>query len=272
VREAEAEWRGTVNLVSVPPSFTSPDDVWTASDAEIEAAVDAEKGRAWRRASNYALKVTMVLSRPVLLRAQLDRRYAWGDIAQTDALTEEFAGEATAHLNWVFGTLLAHCGPEIFAEAILDLDRVVFTSPGRAAFCPPLRLTVGQTAVVPVPLLELDESRLHAALASLTTFRPPRIRKALERSLQWLTTAVSEQDGLRRFLFAFFGLEVLVRGSTTSLRPRLREELNSATKTAIGAVLPLDELLWPRDASDRYPDRNLAFALTAAVVSPASSV
>jgi hypothetical protein len=73
---------------------------------------------------------------------------------------------------------------------------------------------------------------------------------------------------LRRFVFAFAGLEALVTAAEKASRHKLLERL-----AAIDANLPASELLWP-STNDDFVNRNLVFrfAALAAVHSPTTAV
>jgi len=76
-----------------------------------------------------------------------------------------------------------------------------------------------------------------------------------------------ETDDLRRFVFAFAGLELLVTKGEKTLRKNLIEQVNANDPT-----LPVTELFWP-GTNDDAVQRNLVFrfAAMAAVISPSTA-
>ena len=79
--------------------------------------------------------------------------------------------------------------------------------------------------------------------------------------------AMAEQDSLRRFVFAFAGLEVLATQVEKRMRPELLRRLSVLDGSAVWA-----ELLWPATDDERAV-RNLVFrfAMLAYLYSPSTA-
>jgi hypothetical protein len=80
--------------------------------------------------------------------------------------------------------------------------------------------------------------------------------------------ALAEEDDVRRFVFAFAGLELLATQAEKYVRPRLVERIAAADP-----LVPVDQLLFPSSDKDRVW-RNLLFrfAAMATVYSPDTAI
>ena len=85
------------------------------------------------------------------------------------------------------------------------------------------------------------------------------MRALLRTASRWLWAALAEdEDRLRRFLFAFFGLEVLVNKTWSRVKTAVISELSAD----LGGF-PVEELMWPTGRDESYtPERNLTFKFT----------
>jgi hypothetical protein len=70
--------------------------------------------------------------------------------------------------------------------------------------------------------------------------------------------ALAEKDSLRRFLFAYCGLEILANKFVSRNRGTLLTELKKDLNNA-----PIDELVWPKMPDENAPQHNLVFAFAA---------
>lgn len=70
--------------------------------------------------------------------------------------------------------------------------------------------------------------------------------------------SLGEKDVVRKFLFAYCGLEMLANKVVSRWRPSLIEALGSEIPGA-----PVSDLLWPIAQDDRYTDRSLIFSFAA---------
>lgn len=216
----------------------------------------------------YPSWLTIRLSRRVRVRASQGRTLAWlVDPDAAMAVLEAFDSEAGPYLDGVMAQLFA-LPPGLNLGAVRYSDRRAFlTAPGRAPLRQPrVQMSVNDAGVIvgtawataPVPEIEaLVDGLPQGAQAGRLASVPAR----------WLTEALAEEDEIRRFVFAFAGLETLATLAEKHARERLTERLALANPT-----LPVKELLWPSKTDD-FADRNLAFrfAAMAAVYSPSST-
>lgn len=97
---------------------------------------------------------------------------------------------------------------------------------------------------------------LTAVLATLPAGQRVGVNSA--GAARWLCSALAEEsDDLRRFVFAFGGLELLVTKAEKALRRDLIQHVEEADPE-----LPLQELLWP-GTTDDFVVRNLVFRFSA---------
>lgn len=216
----------------------------------------------------YPAWLTIRLSRRVRVRAWQDMTLAWlvePDVAM--AVLEAFDSEAGPYLDGVMAQLFA-LPPGLNLGAVRYSDRRAFlTAPGRAALRQPrVQMSVNDAGVIvgtpwataPVAEIERLVDRLPQGMQAGRLASVPA---------RWLTGALSEEDEIRRFVFAFAGLETLATLAEKHARERLTGRFALADPT-----LPVKELLWPSKTDD-FADRNLVFrfAAMAAVYSPSSS-
>jgi hypothetical protein len=73
---------------------------------------------------------------------------------------------------------------------------------------------------------------------------------------------------VRRFVFAYGGLEVLIQKAQSRVRDMLTADLQEKART-----LPIRELMWPNMSEESEPGRNLVFkfASLASVVRPSTA-
>jgi hypothetical protein len=211
--------------------------------------------------------LTLELCRPRAGSARVDLRYRWmrGDVVAAEELSE-FAEESGEFLDLAFAQLLRVLPDRLRLDrATLVRRRTYVTAPGKATFgVPDLRMSAtGQ--VTGGGWTELPFSDIETALAGVeadTATVAPLIRTPTH----WLLSALSEEsDPLRRFQFAFFGLEVLTNKVGKQIESSVVEDLT----IRLGG-LPVGRLVWPTSANADRPWRNLTFrfALVAVGVAP----
>jgi hypothetical protein len=212
----------------------------------------------------YPSWLSIRLSRPLRVRASRGV-LAW--LAEPeDALQKlsNFDKEGGEYLDGVVAKLFS-----LPAELNLGLvrynDRRGFlVAPGRAALRElQLRTSINDAAViVRTSWASAPLNAVESLVERLPKGKP--ISRLTAVPARWLTAALTEEDDLRRFVFAFAGLETLCTAAEKTARARLLTRISGADST-----LPVKELLWP-SKSDDFADRNLVFrfAAMASVYSP----
>ena len=86
----------------------------------------------------------------------------------------------------------------------------------------------------------------------------PTGARLIESASRWLWAATAEtKDTLRRFLFAYFGLEILANKCGKQYEEGLVERLSASLEGA-----PVRELFWPSPRDADSPWRNIVFRFT----------
>jgi len=200
------------------------------------------------------LWVTLQISRPIEV-PDTGTRYAWVTSREALRFSEEFELEAERHLDAVAAYVSHALGDMRFDRTLVGNNLAYFMAPGKMPF------SFGRSQVFPVTVsLSRDWKSLPVADITNTLEAaksvPPRTLKGISSAARLLWLAKAEEDALRRFLFAFVGLELLVNAFVTS---SVRDEVVSLLKIETSG-LPVEGLFWPTTHSDKdYPWRNLAF-------------
>lgn len=192
----------------------------------------------------------------------------WGRVSWLGTKLETFGQEASSALDMVTARLIPVLGQR------LRLDRATFasatthvTAPGKAAVALPNLTMFAMGSTSSIGWSEQPFREIEAALAASAGTTDAGHR--LANPARWLVAAMREdKDTLRRFLFAFFGLEILAN--------KVGKHVEKATADALSARLeglPLEVLFWPKADDNDSPHRNLVFrfALVAIALSPASA-
>ncbi|MCP4308706.1 MAG: hypothetical protein GY788_28295 [bacterium] len=205
---------------------------------------------------SYPLWVTLELARPLRLRVHPDARHRWlRDPLITSELLTDFAENASKFLDVTIARLLPSLGDSLDPERqLFGRRRAYLLADGKAPMATPtFDMKIGSAHVSTAGWADLPFGDLAASLASLST--PNEETDKLVRSAsRWLQAAMAESDDqLRRFLFAFFGLEIL------SNKVGSRVEASVVADLSAELTLPLEHLVWPAPKEADSPWRNLTF-------------
>jgi hypothetical protein len=220
--------------------------------------------------NDYPTFLTLEVSRPVKpLLGDADAHFLWapgGDHPTVEEFTtfERQAREALDALTaWILPTL----GTQMQVSSVLGKARACLVALGKAAIALPQmtmsgRLTLGGSGWGTLPFAAL-ETKLGAFAVNAAT-----LDRYLSDAGRWLSFAFGETDTLRKFVFAYCGLEVLVQQTHARVRPLLTASFHRDLPG-----LPIDDLLWPSMPDDAAPFRNLVFmfASLASVVAPTTA-
>ena len=217
----------------------------------------------------YPSWLSIRFSRPLRVKAHKGATIAWLDEpATTLQILAELDSEGSHFLDGVVARLCA-LPPQLNLGLIRYNDRRAFlTAPGRAAVREPrIEMSVKDAGVrVGTDWGNAPTSALESLVTALPTGR--QVGRLTALPARWLSAALTEKDDLRRFVFAFAGLETLSTLAEKDARKRLIDRVSHADVT-----LPVKELIWP-SKSDDFADRNLVFRFAAmtSVYSPSSAV
>jgi hypothetical protein len=216
---------------------------------------------------NMRTWLTVEIQRPVVLEVEGNNKALWRRGTPDSADIAAFQAEATNALDLSGAWLLPALGAAAPEHVMPGGERVVFIAPGRMPIPLPLTNQVGRVTVsLTRPWTDLD---IHAIDHAATTLpRSDAAQKALRTPAKWYWDALREdQDQLRQFLFAWFGLETLANKFGSRVAKEYVAELSQRLDG-----LPLDQLVWPQNP-DQDPYRNVSFnfAIMASKLSPTSS-
>ncbi len=219
----------------------------------------------------YPTWFTIRLSRPLVLHGRSVATFGW--VANADAVEDalaEFEKGGNQYLDGAVGRMIGALGITNLAAMRYGERRAMLLAPGRAPIAlPRLEMTVKDSGVSvgrqPGYAASLTKS-INDALLALPS--GSEIGRVTSGGARWFCAARAEDDDLRRFVFAFAGLEALITSAEKASRQQLLERL-----AAVDATLPASELLWPSTNED-FVNRNLVFrfAAVAAVYSPATAI
>jgi hypothetical protein len=209
------------------------------------------------------LHLTLEMRRTVSLQVHTGRRYLWdgeGGSSPDAREFEEFAKEAAPTLDVAMAWLLPSLGNRLQLSRLVAAGRRAYLlASGKAALTMPEVKVTAKGGVVSADdwaeqtWQQLADS-LHACPSHLA-----EARELLAVPSRWLSLSLGEDDPVRRFLFAYCGLEVLANKVVSRWRSALIESLRRDLPG-----VPVGELLWPMSQDDRYPERNLVFRFAAA--------
>ena len=207
----------------------------------------------------FPIWVTFEICRAIEADVDPAVRHRWLRSRETLQEAEAFGEQASTYLDGAV-PLVQNALEELRLDQLMFSDRRPFLfCDGKAALTVP-RLSgrgVG-VAVQGNGWNELPFAAAEQVLGRLPS-GTPQVSKYLTAPGAWFCAALRQQeDPLRRFLFGFLGLEVLVNkvaagGAKSQLRKVLADKLAAEVEG-----LPFHELMWPlRD--DEHSDRNLLF-------------
>lgn len=211
----------------------------------------------------FDLWASLEVCRDVTVKAHPNAKYFWVQPETFAKLgMDVFLKEATDYLSVAVACLQAELGYLLQIDKTLLRSRAYLSTAGRASLTEPKLSGSAYLSVSSTGWEALDFEKVAVALEKMST-GAAEMKKLLRTASGWLWTALAEEeDHLRRFVFSFLGLEVLVNKVVplveSSLAEQLRDELGG---------LPVKELLWPavRD-DDQHPSRNLVFRFTCLAV------
>ncbi len=220
----------------------------------------------------YPLWFTMRLSRPTRKLAIEGVEAGWvaSDPQSVAKEMTDFQSVGNRYLDGTLARLTGVMHPWNLGELRFPGRRVFLTAPHRAAWMQPnFSMTVRDSGVhigrtggwKTAPTTALAEAL--SALPSGQAFG-----KLTAGAAEWFTYAQAESDDLRRFVFAFAGLELLATQVEKDSRTALLQKLAAAAPE-----VPFKELLWPSKGDD-WAERNLLFRAAAMTTtySPATAI
>jgi|NGEPerStandDraft_6_1074524.scaffolds.fasta_scaffold31521_4 hypothetical protein len=222
----------------------------------------------------YPSWFTCRLGRPLKITAIPGAVTGWvaaetAEEAVTALRTFEEAGNR--YLDGVVARTLGPIQPMNLGHLRYPGRRAFLTAPGRAAFrIPRFRMTIKDSGI----LIGRGGGWKTApidAIASTVRSLPSggAFGARTSGAAEWFVAALAEEDDdMRRFVFAFAGLELLATQAEKHARAELMRRIKEADPT-----LPVQQLLWPGTDSDRVA-RNLVFrfAAMASVYSPTTAI
>jgi len=218
----------------------------------------------------YPSWLALTISRSIAVSARGDQTVAWAaDATSLIAAMTQFEAEGNAYLDSAVPRLLSAMWPMNPGRLVYGDRRALCTAPSRAAFrIPKFTMTIadwGAQVTREGGWAAAPTDALSEALAGLAI---EQVDSALTAdAAEWFMLAMAEQDDLRRFVFAFAGLEVLASQIGKKRRSELTDHLATLDESA-----PWLELLWP-DTDDERVNRNLVFrfSMLAYLYSPATA-
>lgn len=185
------------------------------TDAAVEHALDdlyAETAAVEKEIlDSYPLWLTFEVARPQRLRIDPTARYGW---LQDPLIKPEwhhgYAKEASDFLDVAFARILPSLGDSLIPERLaFGQRRAYLLADGKVPLALPMaKLNVENMHLVTTGWNNLPFAAVAASLAALPT--PSGTGDSMAAVSKWFHTAIGErEDPLRRFAFAFFGLEIL---------------------------------------------------------------
>jgi hypothetical protein len=244
----------------------TPQDRQARYEQELSDAVPTEFDEP------YPLWLTLRLIRPLEVTATRGAVTGWiaEDAEAVMAALGKFEDEGNRYLDGVVARLLGSIWPMNLGQLRYPGRQAFLTAQGRAALrTHEIKVTIKDSSVwtdraggwknAPTAAI-IDTVR---ALPSGGSFS-----SRIAGPAQWFNAALAEEDDLRRFVFAFAGLELLATQAEKHSRGELVQRITEADSS-----LPVKELLWPSTDEDRVT-RNLVFrfAAMASVYSPTTAV
>ena len=216
------------------------------------------------------LYLTVEVARPQPLTINTSYRFLWayGAPDQLDSqLFEDFASDAGPMLTSAIAWLLPGLYKKLPVRRLtFKDDRPFLLVPDRAAVRLPHFTTGDALAGIVITKRWEDQpwEEIGSILAEFNS-RQNDVEALILTPGRWLGLALAEEDILRKFLFAYCGLEVL---ANKFLR-RSRTKLTSILQGSLPGI-PIGELLWPKVPDENAPQRNLvfSFATLATLVHP----
>jgi hypothetical protein len=203
---------------------------------------------------------TFAYTRPHVVHVHPTRRFLYGggpnrpDAEALETLAQLAVRRLDACVAWLLPTLGVKLalGRPAFSDA-----RSYLVVPGKGALAIP-RFTSRATATVTSSgWAELPWEQIGQDLERFGS-RANELSGWLDVPSRWLALAKGDEDALRKFLFAYCGIEVLINRAVKRWRVDLVGDLDAALGGA-----PVVELLWPAVGDENAPNRNLIFRFAA---------
>lgn len=203
----------------------------------------------------YSTWVTLEIARPMYLMIDPSRRHEWlRDPRITAEGLDEFAKAASDYLDVAIARLLPVTRETLRPDRVVMGRRQAFLMAyGRGPLTIPRSTFSASGLTAGGKWNELPFADIASTVASLPIGVTPS-HEYLRSSARWLSAALTEEDPLRRFQFAFFGLETLVNKLAGQIKPLVIRELTTAS-----GGLPMQQLMWPTPKDADSPWRNLTF-------------
>ena len=203
------------------------------------------------------LYLTLELSRPLEIEVDPEFRFLWVQSGTLDTQDfSSFSDEAGPRLDAALGWLLPVIEPRLqLQRLVVGGNRAILIVPGKAAIWIPNVTGSAVAGVISAQTWEEQSWQELEQRANAFASRPPKIDSLVAGPSRWLTLALAEKDNLRKFLFAFFGLEILANKFISRSRDLLIKSLGENL-----ANVPVEDLLWPKIPDENAPQRNLVFA------------
>jgi hypothetical protein len=226
-----------------------------AADATLPDGLQAECG----------LWVTVQVSRPCTVTVEGSGRYFWADFQELDGLSDEYRSDVQAHIDLVMAGIEAASGLRLEVPVVVN-DRPLFFVEGRAPFAAPTITAGGATISTSHDWEQIPTAAIDGRLRDLQSL-PHTVQRSVAHASRWSLLALNEDDGLRAFLFAFVGIEGLVRSLRGLALPLVVDRLGELS----GGQLPVGDLMWPNPTgADERPNRSALFdfAVVISALSP----
>jgi len=258
---AVRDWRSQIPLLlraQLGEQGASSPEQLDAELQEYREAVDVSDIE-----GGYSIWLTLELRRPLQVESKLGRQIAWlGSDVMGEC--ETFGAAANEYLDGILPALLGPLGRFSPSKALFTDRRSYLVVPGKPALTVPrFKLSVADWGVT-VDVVEGWAGMPTDAITAVVGKFPSgssQVGRDFRVAGRWLTAALEEHDDLlRRFSFAFFGIEVL----TSKLAKRISEKLLMELSTELEG-LPLNELVRPSTGDDR-PWRNLVFRFSCVAI------
>lgn len=221
----------------------------------IEALMGEQEDLEKKVRGGFPMWISLEVARPVCLLADPTAEFRWlRDKSITADVLKTFAADANDFLDVATAWILPVLGDNLRPDRVtLGRRRTYIVGEGRQALGLPDLSASGSGYAVTSGWSKLPLSDLLAALESSPRAGTPGW-ELVRTAARWLTAALlEEEDVLRRFQFAFFGLEVLAN----KVGKRVEDSVIADLTAEVG--LPVRHLVWPAPSDDGSPSRNITF-------------
>jgi hypothetical protein len=267
LRQWRAQIRGQLNILV--GHATSPDERLQMYREDISTVQFPEFEN-----NPYVTWLTVSVKRSIELSFLSNGELDWGpNIEQIGDAMQKFAEEGNPLLDCAVASVIGAAEGLNIRHLRFSERRPYLTAPGKAAITiPNPQMTIKDSGIIVGRndgWAVAPTGQIVAAIASIVSVAITKnVSKLIGQPVSWLCSAMGEEeDDLRRFTFAFAGLELLV----TQVEKNSRSELVKLIES-LDENLPVTDLLWPSTSED-FVWRNLVFrfAVTAVIYSPSTA-